>query len=182
MTNWLFASSGHLAWVSAPVCYRGSMWPTSETVTIIQKTSNNKVSFLVAQVWTCHIHKVDWKITLYCCLKYMFSFTAIKKENSSNIFLITYEEAMLLEFSSLISVKYAYNMFLGKIRQSYCYTKLCNYREEVAIKPISNISNILVYCNLSFTRFLTLFPPGGGHKVPTQRLISCPRGNFWYFS
>ena len=99
-------------------------------------------------------------------LKYMFSITVIKKENSSNIFLIIYEEAMLLEFSSFFSVKYAYNMCLGKIRRSYCYTKLCNYREEVALKPISNISNILVCCNLSFTRFLTLFPLGGGAQSP----------------
>ena len=39
-------------------------------------------------------------------LKRRFSFTVIKEKNSSNIFLITYEEAMLLELSSFISVKY----------------------------------------------------------------------------
>ena len=44
-------------------------------------------------------------------LKDRFSFTAIKKENSSNIVVITHEEAMLLEFSSFIPVKYVYNMF-----------------------------------------------------------------------
>ena len=38
------------------------------------------------------------------------------------------------------------NMFLTKVQQSYCYTKLCNYREEFVPKPISNIPNILVCC------------------------------------
>ena len=37
-------------------------------------------------------------------------------------------------------------MFLTKVQQSYCYTKLCNYREEFVLKPISNIPNILVCC------------------------------------
>ena len=64
----------------------------------------------------------------------------MKEENSSNIFLITYEEAMLLEFSSFISVKYV--MFLPKVQQSYCYTKLCNYSYDFLLKPISNIPNI----------------------------------------
>ena len=36
------------------------------------------------------------------------------------------------------------NMFLTKVQQSYCYTKLCNYREEFVFKSISNIPNILV--------------------------------------
>ena len=44
---------------------------------------------------------------------------------------------------------------------------------------------------LYFSIFLILYfnpiPPGGvggggRHKVPAQLLISCPRGNFWYFS
>ena len=51
---------------------------------------------------------------------------------------------MLLEFSSIISVKDVYNMVLTKIQQSYCYTKLCNYKEEFVLKSISNIPNILV--------------------------------------
>ena len=71
-------------------------------------------------------------------------------ENSNNIFLITYKKAILLEFSSFISVKYVYNMFLAKVQQScckLCYTKLCNYIEEFVLKLISNIPNILVCCN-----------------------------------
>ena len=43
-------------------------------------------------------------IVAYQILKYRFSFTVTKQENSNNIFLITYEEAMLLEFSFFISV------------------------------------------------------------------------------
>ena len=39
-------------------------------------------------------------------LKYKFSPTVIKEENSGNIFIITYEETMLLQFFSFISVKY----------------------------------------------------------------------------
>ena len=39
-------------------------------------------------------------------------------------------------------------MFLRKVQQSYCYTKLCNYREGFVLKPISNIPNILACCNL----------------------------------
>ena len=35
-------------------------------------------------------------------------------------------------------------MVLTKIQQSYCYTKLCNYKEEIVLKSISNIPNILV--------------------------------------
>ena len=42
-------------------------------------------------------------------------------------------------------------MFLNKVQQSYCFTHLCNYREGF---PISNQLNILVGCNLSFTRSL----------------------------
>ena len=38
-------------------------------------------------------------------------------------------------------------MFLTKVKQSYCYTKLSNYRNEYVLKPISNIPNILVCCN-----------------------------------
>ena len=45
-------------------------------------------------------------------------------------------------------------MCLRKIQQSYCHTKLCNYRENFVLKPISNISNIIVCCNLNFTRSL----------------------------
>ena len=39
------------------------------------------------------------------------------------------------------------NMFLTKGQESYCYTKLCHYREEFVLKCISNIPNILVCCN-----------------------------------
>ena len=38
------------------------------------------------------------------------------------------------------------NMFFTKVQRSYCYTKLCNYREEFVLKPISNIPNIFVCC------------------------------------
>ena len=48
-------------------------------------------------------------------------------------------------------------MFLRKIQQSYFYTDLSNYREEFVLKVISNISNILVCCNLYFTRSLNNF-------------------------
>ena len=53
---------------------------------------------------------------------------------------------MLLEFSSFIAVKICH-MFLTKVQQSYCHTKLRNYREEFVLKAISNIPNILVRCN-----------------------------------
>ena len=46
------------------------------------------------------------------------------------------------------------NMFLSKVQQSYCYTQLCNYREEFVFKPISSQFNIVADCNLSFTRSL----------------------------
>ena len=55
---------------------------------------------------------------------------------------------MLLEFSSFISVRY----------DSYCYTQLCNYREQFVFKPISSQFNI-VGCNLSFTRSLNASYP-----------------------
>ena len=42
-------------------------------------------------------------------------------------------------------------MLLSKAQQSYCYTQLCNYREEFVLKPFSDWLNILVTCNLSFT-------------------------------
>ena len=38
-------------------------------------------------------------------------------------------------------------MFLTKVQQSYCHTKLCNYRYEFLLKPISNIPNIPECCN-----------------------------------
>ena len=43
-------------------------------------------------------------------------------------------------------------MFLSKVQQSNCYTQLYNYREEFILKLISNQLNILVGCNLTFTR------------------------------
>ena len=49
---------------------------------------------------------------------------------------------LLLEFSTFISGRC--DMFLTKVQQSYCYTQLCNYREEFLIKPISNQLNILL--------------------------------------
>ena len=57
----------------------------------------------------------------------MFSFTAIKEENSSNIFLINYEEVMLLEFFAFISVKYVIS-FLKKYRVTV--TLSCVITEE----------------------------------------------------
>ena len=42
-------------------------------------------------------------------------------------------------------------MFFREVQQRYSYTKLCNYREEFVLKPISNISNTPVCCKLSFT-------------------------------
>ena len=61
-------------------------------------------------------------------LKHKFSFTVMRK--------------LLLEFSTFISGRC--DMFLTKVQQSYCYTQLCNYREEFLIKPISNQLNILL--------------------------------------
>ena len=48
-------------------------------------------------------------------------------------------------------------MLLTKIQQSYCYTKLCNYREEFVLKPsnISNIPNYLVV--IKFRQVLKCF-------------------------
>ena len=69
----------------------------------------------------------------------------MKEENSHQHLPHNLDEAMLLEFSSFISVKR--NMFLTKVQQSYYYTKLCNYKEEFVLKPISNIPNILVCCS-----------------------------------
>ena len=61
---------------------------------------------LIVRFWNRHQYNVGggWKDDQI--IKYRFSFTVIKKENSSHIFLITYEEAMLLEFSSFISENY----------------------------------------------------------------------------
>ena len=47
-------------------------------------------------------------------------------------------------------------MFLRKIQQGYCYTKLCNYNKEFVLNPISNVSNIIVCCNLNFTSSLNV--------------------------
>ena len=47
-------------------------------------------------------------------------------------------------------------MFLSKVQQSDCDTQLCNYREDFVLKPTSNQLNILVHCNLSFTRSLNV--------------------------
>ena len=46
------------------------------------------------------------------------------------------------------------DMLLRKVQQSYCYTQLCNNREEFLSKPIISQFNIVVSCNLSFTRSL----------------------------
>ena len=43
-------------------------------------------------------------------------------------------------------------MFLSKVQQSGCYTQLCNYREGFVLKLNINQLNILVKCNLSFTK------------------------------
>ena len=45
------------------------------------------------------------------------------------------------------------NMLWSKVQQSYCYTQLCNYREEFLFKYFGNQLNIL--CNLSFARSLS---------------------------
>ena len=45
---------------------------------------------------------------------------------------------ILLKSSSFIYFNKIYNMFLSKVQQSYCYTQLCNYRDEIVFKPISN--------------------------------------------
>ena len=43
------------------------------------------------------------------------------------------------------------NMFLSKRQHSYCYTQLCNYKEEFVF---SKQLNIVVDFNLNFTRSL----------------------------
>ena len=45
-------------------------------------------------------------------------------------------------------------MLLSKAEQSYCYTQLCNYREQFVFKPISNQLNVLMGSNLRFTMLL----------------------------
>ena len=37
-------------------------------------------------------------------------------------------------------------MFLSKVQQNDSYTQLCNYREDVVLKPISNQIDILIGC------------------------------------
>ena len=44
-------------------------------------------------------------------------------------------------------------LFFSK-HNSYWYIQLCNYREKIVFKPISSQFNIVVGCNLSFTRSL----------------------------
>ena len=66
MTSWLVGSSVHLARL---MLYESPCDLQVKLVLIIQKTSNNKASFLVVQVWPCHTQIVDWKLTLYHCLK-----------------------------------------------------------------------------------------------------------------
>ena len=45
-------------------------------------------------------------------------------------------------------------MLLSKIQQSCCYSQMCNYGIAIAFKPIRKQLNIVVACNLSFTRSL----------------------------
>ena len=68
-------------------------------------------------------------------LEYRFSFSVMRK--------------ILLEF--LFYFNKIRNMFLSKGQQSYCYPQLCNYKEEFVF---SNQLNIVVDCNLNFTRSL----------------------------
>ena len=56
-------------------------------------------------------------------------------ENSSTIFLITYEGSDIARIFLCYFNKVC-NMFLTKVQQSYCYIKLRNYREEVLLKPL----------------------------------------------
>ena len=71
----------------------------------------------------------------------------------------------------------------NKNQQDYCYTNLCNYREEFVLKPISNISNILVCYNLSLTRSLNVsyFQTDGQSSVdwtPSKNKKLSPIFNF----
>ena len=56
--GWLPVQGTWLGLVSQSVT-RGSMWPTGQTSNNYPTNSNNKVSFVVAQVWPCHIQIVD---------------------------------------------------------------------------------------------------------------------------
>ena len=49
------------------------------------------------------------------------------------------------------------NIFLTKVQLSYCYTKLCNYREEFVFKPIIKHTKYSCVLQLSFTRSLNDF-------------------------
>ena len=76
-------------------------------------------------------------------VKLRFSLTVIKEGNSSNIFLITYEELMLLEFSSFISVKYV-----------ICFWEIYN-RVTVTLSFVIIEKNL--YLNLLVTHQISLY-------------------------
>ena len=75
--------------------------------------------------------------------KLRFSLTVIKEGNSSNIFLITYEELMLLEFSSFVSVKYV-----------ICFWEIYN-RVTVTLSCVIIEKNL--YLNLLVTHQISLY-------------------------
>ena len=58
----------------------------------------------------------------------------------------------MLEFSFFISIRYVI-CFRVKYK-SYCYTQLCNYKEEFVFEPINNELNIPAGCILFFTKSL----------------------------
>ena len=58
------------------------------------------------------------------------------------VFIYSNEEKIARIF--LHYFKKIYDMLLRKVQQSYCYTKLCNYREEFLSKPIISQFNIVV--------------------------------------
>ena len=117
----------------------------------------------------CFRNRHQYKITFSCwysvifygggwkgdqILKCSVSYIAIKQKNSSNIFLIAYEEAMLLEFSPFISVK-----------DVICFSQIYNrvtVTLSYAITEKNLYLNLLVTCQIflcavRFTRSLIFF-------------------------
>ena len=59
LTNWLVASQGTWLGLVSQSVNEGPCDLQVKLVTIIQQIISNKVSFLVGQVWPCHIQIVD---------------------------------------------------------------------------------------------------------------------------
>ena len=56
-------------------------------------------------------------------------------------------------------------MFLSKVQQSYCYIQLCNYREVIVFKPISNQFKYSCGLQFKFRKVLKCFLPLNGWLI-----------------